>query len=75
MCCLMRSRATLFSAPRGIITSAYFFVGILGGSGNQLIRVESYYLSSPELLKCRFDEAGVLVEDMLQVPASLRDVP
>lgn len=32
MCCLMRSSATLFSAPRGIITSAYFLVGILWGN-------------------------------------------
>ena len=27
MCCLIRSKATTFSAPLGIMTSAYFFVG------------------------------------------------
>ena len=46
---------------------------VLSTSGNYHIGV--LLCGDAELLKCRFDEAGVLVEDMLQVPASLRDVP
>ena len=39
ICCLIRSRATTFSAPLGIITSAYFFVGIQNSSKAGLTRV------------------------------------
>ena len=46
---------------------------VLSSSGNYHIRI--LLGGNTELLKCRFDEAGVLVKDMLQVPASLRDVP
>ena len=38
MCCLMRSMATVFSAPLGMITSAYFLVGIQNSSNAGLTR-------------------------------------
>ena len=39
MCCDMRSMATVFSAPRGTITSAYFFVGRQNSSKAGFTRV------------------------------------
>ena len=39
MCCFIRSRATTFSAPLGIITSAYFLVGRQNSSKAGLTRV------------------------------------
>ena len=39
MCCEIRSMATVFSAPRGTITSAYFFVGKQNSSKAGFTRV------------------------------------
>ena len=39
MCCLIRSMATVFSAPRGTITSAYFLVGRQNSSKAGFTRV------------------------------------
>merc|ERR1712173_506972 len=39
ICCFIRSRATTFSAPLGIITSAYFLVGMQNSSKAGLTRV------------------------------------
>merc|ERR1719476_971521 len=49
MCCFMRSMATVFSAPLGTITSAYFFVG----RGRDLEHVLHQYTT---LVKPAFEE-------------------
>ena len=85
MCCDMRSMATVFSAPRGTITSAYFFVGRQNSSKAGLTSVVywegrilsflSFFILMCSFFDCLWLQGLYLVEHIFEIPSPVPDVP